>query len=60
MSALNELWTRIVSFTKAFDDIDDPKGDYIMSLGRRIDKLKSELARLEGQRNSEVVAGIRQ
>lgn len=57
---LRQLWTRIADFAKALDGIDDPVGDYILSLGKRVDKLEHDLARFEGQRNSEAVAGIRQ
>lgn len=57
MSALKRLWTRIVSFAEAFDGIDDPVGDYIQSLGKRVDKLERDLAYLEGQRHSPAGGG---
>jgi hypothetical protein len=50
----------LVSFAEALNGIDDPVGDYILSIGKRVDKLESDLARLEGQQNSEAAAGIRQ
>jgi hypothetical protein len=50
----------MMSFAEAFDGVDDPVGDYILSLGKRVDKLENDLARLEGRRNSEAVAGMRQ
>ena len=60
MRTLRRLWTRLVSFAEALNGIDDPVGDYILSIGKRVDKLESDLARLEGQQNSEAAAGIRQ
>jgi hypothetical protein len=60
MSTVRRLWTRMMSFAEAFDGVDDPVGDYILSLGKRVDKLENDLARLDGQRNSEAVAGMRQ
>ena len=50
----------MVSFAEALDGIDDPVGDYMLSLGKRVDKLEHDLARREGQRNSEAVGGMRQ
>jgi hypothetical protein len=32
-----------------FEDIDDPKGDYILSLGTRVDKLERDMKHLERQ-----------
>lgn len=57
MSALKRLWTKIVSVAKALDGIDDPVGDYILSLGKRIDKLEREMEQLERQQHSSAGGG---
>lgn len=49
MSRLNRLWTSIMGFVKAMEGMDDPIGEYMFSLGRRVDKLERDLARLEDQ-----------
>ena len=49
MSTLEGLWTKIARFAKALEGIDDPAGDYMFSLGKRVDKLERDLAHLERQ-----------
>ena len=49
MSRLNRLWTSIMGFVKAMEGMNDPIGEYMFSLGRRVDKLERDLARLEDQ-----------
>lgn len=58
MSTIKRLWTRIVNFAHAFDGIDDPVGDYIQSLGKRVEKLERELEQLKAQLHSSVGGGI--
>jgi hypothetical protein len=52
MSIAKRLWTRIACFAEAFDAIDDPTGDYILSLGKHVDKLERDVRHLEGQLHS--------
>lgn len=49
MSILKRLWIGIVRYIEALEGIDDPVGDYMLSLGNRIDKLEYDLDRLERQ-----------
>jgi len=49
MSGLKQLWSKLTRFAEVFEDIDDPKGDYILSLGTRVDKLERDMKHLEGQ-----------
>jgi hypothetical protein len=61
MSALKRLWTRIARFAEALEGIDDLRGDYIFSLGKRVDKLEREVELLERQlHSSRGGGGIRQ
>jgi hypothetical protein len=52
MSALERLWTKIARFAETLEGIDDPIGDYVFSLGKRVDKLERNLAHLERQLRS--------
>ena len=52
MSALKRLWTKMARFAEALDGIDDPIGDYIFSLGKRVDKLERDVEHLERQLRS--------
>ena len=52
MSYLKQLWTKVARFAMALEGIDDPSGDYIFSLEKRIAKLERDVEHLEGQRNS--------
>ena len=49
MSASKQLWTKIARFAEALEGIDDPMGDYILSLGKRIEKLEHAVEHLERQ-----------
>ena len=49
MSALKRLWSKIVWFIQALEGIDDPAGDYMFALGKRVDKLEREVEQLETQ-----------
>ena len=59
MSGLKRLWTRIVGIFEALEGIDDPTGDYMLSLEKRVDKLERALERLETQLHSDGVNGIK-
>jgi hypothetical protein len=60
MSGLKQLWTRIVGIFEALEGMDDPTGDYMLSLGKRVDKLERDLEHLEGQLHSgRDVSGIK-
>jgi hypothetical protein len=52
MNGLKRLWARIAQFTEALEGMDDPKGDHILSLGKRVDKLERDVEHLEGQLHS--------
>jgi hypothetical protein len=52
MSGLKRLWAKLTRFEEVFEDIDDPKGDYILSLGTRVDKLERDVGHLERQMRS--------
>jgi hypothetical protein len=52
MSGLKRLWTRIVGIFEALEGMDDPTGGYLLSLGKRVDKLDRDLEHLEGQLHS--------
>ena len=52
MSALKRLWTEVLRFVEAMEDAHDPRDVYILSLGKRVEKLESEVERLEGQLHS--------
>lgn len=52
MSALKRLWTKIVWFAQALEGIDDPTGEYIFAVGKRVDKLAREVEHLERQLHS--------
>jgi hypothetical protein len=52
MNILKRLWTRIVRLAQALEGMDDPIGDYMFSLGKRVDKIERDLERLERQRHS--------
>ena len=54
MSTLKRLWTKMARFAEAFDGIDDPVGDYILSLGKRVDKLERDIEQLETKLPSSV------
>jgi len=47
MSNSKRLWTKIVRFFEALEGMDDPMGDYIFSLARRVEKLERDLDHLK-------------
>ena len=49
MSGLKRLWTKIARFAEVLEGIDNPIGDYILSLGKRVDKLERDVEHLERQ-----------
>jgi hypothetical protein len=52
MNILRRLWIRIARFAEALEGMDDPMGDYMFSVGKRVDKLERDLAHLEQQLHS--------
>lgn len=52
MSTLKPLWTKIARFAESLEGFDDPTGEYIFSLGKRVDKLEREVEHLERQLHS--------
>ena len=52
MGMLKRLWMQIVRFAKALEGIDDPAGDYMFSLGKRVDELERAVEHLEKQLDS--------
>ena len=57
MSVLKRFWTRIARFAEALEGIDDPQGDYMLSLGKRVEKLEREALHLERQLHSSRCGG---
>ena len=57
MGVLKRLWTKIARFAEALDGTDDPAGDYIFSLGERVDKLERDVEHLERQLHSNAGGG---
>ena len=49
MSSLNRFWASTMRFFKSLEGMDDPVGDYIFSLGKRVDKLERDQSRLDSQ-----------
>jgi hypothetical protein len=61
MSALERLWTKIARFAEALGGMDDPTGEYMLSLGERVDILERDVERLESRLHSRPGAdGIQQ
>jgi hypothetical protein len=52
MSELKRLWTKIARFFEALEGMDDPIGDYMFSLGKRVKKLERDLDYLKRQLHS--------
>lgn len=52
MNRLRQLWTQIAQFIKALEGMDDPLGDYMFALGKRVEKLERDLEDLEGRLHS--------
>jgi hypothetical protein len=47
VSALRRLWTKIACFAEAMEGMDDPTGEYMLSLAKRVDKLERAVEHLE-------------
>ena len=52
MSGLKRLWTRIARIAEVLEGVDHPTGDYLFSLGKRVDELERDLKLLKGQMQS--------
>lgn len=52
MNTLKRLWIRIAQFAEALEGMDDPMGDYMFSLGKRVEKLERDLDHLKTQLHS--------
>lgn len=52
MSGLKQLWIKIMQFAEALEGVDDLKDDYILSLGKRVDRLEHHVENLEGTQHS--------
>jgi hypothetical protein len=57
MSASKRLWTKMARFAEGLEGIDDPMGDCILSLGRRIEKLERDVERSKRNCNRVLAAG---
>ena len=51
MNILKRIWIRIVRLLKTLEGMDDPIGDYIFAVGRRVEQLERDLGHLKKQRN---------
>jgi hypothetical protein len=47
MNLPKRFWTRISLFAASLKGMDDPIGDYMFSLGKRVDELERRLKELE-------------
>jgi hypothetical protein len=52
MSELNRLWTKIARFFEALEGMDDPIGDYMFSLRKRVERIERDLDYLKRQLHS--------
>jgi hypothetical protein len=60
-ASLKRLWSSIARFAEALDGMDDPTGDYMFSLGTRVEKLERDLKQFETRLHSNAGgAGARQ
>ena len=60
MSALKRLWTKSLRFIEALEEMDDPTGHYLFSLGKRIDKLERDVEHLVAQQRTRAGGLIQQ
>ena len=51
MSIIKRLWTRSERFAELLDGVDDPTGEHLFSLAKRVDKLERAVKQLESQRH---------
>jgi len=49
MRGLKRLWTKIARIAEVLEGVDDPTGDYLFSLGKRVDELERDLKLFKGQ-----------
>jgi hypothetical protein len=49
MNTVKKFWSYVLQFLRAMEGMDDPVGEYMSSLGSRIDNLERDVARLEQQ-----------
>jgi hypothetical protein len=56
--SLKQLWANIVRFAEVLEGPDHPTGDYILSLGKRVDKLERDVEHLERQLHLRAGGGI--
>jgi hypothetical protein len=52
MSGLKQLWARMVWVAKALEGIDDPAGDYMFALARRVERLERSVEQVERELHS--------
>jgi hypothetical protein len=52
MRALKRLWDHIARFAEALDGVDDPRGEYMLHLGKRLERVERAVERLERGRDS--------
>jgi hypothetical protein len=52
MSILKRLRSQIVRFAKTLEGIDDPAGDYMFFLGKRLERLERAVEHLERELHS--------
>ncbi len=52
MNGLKRFWTKIIGIVEALEGMDDPRGDYMLSLEKRVDRLERDLKDSEGQLHS--------
>lgn len=57
MSIVKRLWTRMRPILETLEGMDDPMGDYIISLRKRIEKRECDLDGLKRQLDSLSGAG---
>ena len=57
MSVLKRLWAKIARFAEALEGMDHPTGNYMFSLGKRVDKLERDVEHLERQHHSNAGGG---
>ena len=52
MSVLKQLSTKISRFIIALEDARDPMDEYILTVGKRVEKLERDMSRLETELHS--------
>lgn len=52
MNKFKRLWTRVVRFVEALEGMDDPIGNYMFAVGKRVEKLERDLDHLKSQPHS--------